>query len=338
MAARPSRVHAIVGPESLLAEEALEAILKAEIGPDREAALQVLRGEEITWSRLVDNIGMGSLFTEKRAVVVRNAEALKGDGEEMAAYLEDPTPGVTLVLLAGKPDKRTKAWKRVLEKAIVVPAEAPRGRGIRTFAEERLRQRKLRVSEEGVFELVERVGQDLRRLVGEIDKLEAFAQGSAKAILTAEDVAAVMGRGMAQPVYKLGDAFAARQVVKSLELLSGLLDDGEAGPRLLATLHRALRQIRGVKTLQQRRASREEMIKRLGLMPFKVTDVLQAAGAWSEADLERALRALGTADHRMKNSVSDEVALSAAIAAACGSRRTGSLGEAGSRPSPRPGR
>ena len=88
-----------------------------------------------------------------------------------------------------------------------------------------------------------------------------------------------MGRGMAQPVYKLGDAFAARQAVESLELLAGLLDDGEAGPRLLATLHRALRQIRGVKALQQRRASRDEMIKRLGLMPFKVGDVLQAAGA-----------------------------------------------------------
>jgi DNA polymerase III delta subunit len=76
---------------------------------------------------------MGSLFTEKRAVVVRNADALKGDGEEMAAYLDDPTPGVSLVLLASKPDKRTKVWKRVLERAAVVPAEAPKGRGIRAL-------------------------------------------------------------------------------------------------------------------------------------------------------------------------------------------------------------
>jgi DNA polymerase-3 subunit delta len=194
-------VHAIVGQESLLADEALEAILQGTLGADRETALQVLRGEETTWSRLVDNVGMGSLFAERRAVVVRNAEALKGDGEEIAAYLEDPTPGVTLVLLAAKPDRRQKAWKRVLDKATVTPADAPKGRGVRAFAEGRLRQRKLRIAEEGVFELVERVGQDLRRLVGEIDKLEAYAQGSGKAELSAEDVAAVLDRGMAPPFY-----------------------------------------------------------------------------------------------------------------------------------------
>src|SRR6185295_2026030 len=133
-------------------------------------------------------------FAEKRAVVVRNAEGLKGEGEEMAGYLADPTPGVTLVLLAAKPDKRTKVWKKVLDEAAVTPAEALKGRGVRAFALDRLRQRKLRVDEDGVDELVARVGQDLRRLMGEIDKLEAFAQGGSRTTLSADDVAAVMGR------------------------------------------------------------------------------------------------------------------------------------------------
>jgi DNA polymerase III subunit delta len=337
VAPRSAAVHAVVGPESFLAEEALEVIVDAAIGADRHTALQVLRGDETTWARLVDNVGMGSLFSSKRAVVVRNAEALRGDGQEMEAYLEDPTPGVTLILLAAKPDKRTKIWKRILDKAAVTPADPPKGRSLRAWVEERLRRRKLRVSEEGVLELIERLGQDLRRLVGEIDKLEAFTEGGGKGVLGAQDVAAVMGRGMAQPLYKLGDAFAARRSALSLELLTALLEEGEAGQRILATLHRALRQMRGVRALQQRRASREDMIRRLQLLPFKVGDVVAAASRWSEPDLARALRALGEADLRMKTGVGAEVALGAAIVEAC-SARPAPARPREARPWPRPGR
>ena len=336
MAPRAAAVHAIVGPESFLAEETLETILGSALGSDRAQALQVLRGEETTWSRLVDNLGMGSLFAEKRVVVVRNAEGLKGDGEEMGAYLADPTPGVTLVLLAAKPDKRTKVWKRVMERATVTPADPPKGRGLRAFVDERLRQRKLRIDEDGVVELVERVGQDLRRLMGEIDKLEAFAHSGARTSMSADDVAAVMGRGIAQPLYKLADAVAGRKTVAALELMAGLLEEGEAGLRILATLHRSLRQVRGAKALQARRASREEVAKRLQVPPFKVADVLEAARRWSDADLARAFQALGKADRRLKSSVAAEVALGAAVVEACGTHAGASAG--GARPWPRPGR
>lgn len=330
-------MHAVVGPESFLAEEALEAILRSAIGPDRESGLQVLRGEETTWARLVDNVGMGSLFAERRAVVVRNAEALKGDGEELGAYLEDPTPGVTLVLLAAKPDKRTKVWKGVLDRAAVTPADPPKGRALRAFVEDRLRQRGLRVAEDGVVELIEHVGQDLRRLMGEMDKLEAFAQGGTKAALNAEDVAAVMGRGMAQPLYKLADALAARRTAGALEVMAGLLEEGEPALRILATLHRSLRQVRGAKALQRRRAPRDEVIRRLQIPPFKVGDVLEAARRWSEADLSRAMKALGEADRRVKTGAAADVALTAAVVEAC---RTGGSGLAGvgARAWPRPGR
>lgn len=330
-------MHAVVGAESFLAEEALEAILRSAIGPDRESGLQVLRGEETNWARLVDNVGMGSLFAERRAVVVRNAEALKGDGEEIGAYLEDPTPGVTLVLLAAKPDRRTKVWKRVLDRAAVTPADPPKGRALRAFVLDRLRQRELRVAEDGVVELIERVGQDLRRLMGEVDKLEAFAQGGSKATLSAEDVAAVMGRGMAQPLYKLADALAARRTASALEVMAGLLEEGEPALRILATLHRSLRQVRGAKALQGRRAPRDEVVRRLQIPPFKVGDVLEAAGRWSEADLSRAMKALGQADRRVKTGAAADVALTAAVVEACGIRGSGAAGVE-ARPSPRPGR
>ena len=57
---------------------------------DRADSVQVFRGDESTWAQVVEAARTGSLFASRRAVVVRNADALKGDGEEMVAYVRGP--------------------------------------------------------------------------------------------------------------------------------------------------------------------------------------------------------------------------------------------------------
>ena len=304
-----------MGADSLLAEETLDRLLSEHLGEARQDAVTTLRGEETTWLRLLESARTGSLFAPQRAVVVRNAELLKGEDDAVSAYLEDPTPGLLLVLLAVKPDKRKAVWKRILEKAAVTPADPLKGRALRAHVQDRLRRRKLALSDEALEELLERVGQDLRRLVGEIDKLEAFGAGR-KGPLTAEDVAAVSGRGLTAPLYKVSDAFAARRLDVVLSLMEDALEDGLAPLLILATLHRAVRQVRGAKALQEARAPQDEIIRRLGLLPFKVRDVLESARRWSDPELAAVLRALDVADRRIKLGAEPRSALLAAVAAA----------------------
>src|SRR5262249_41469652 len=150
---------------------------------------------------------------------------------------------------------RRLAWKRLLDKAAVVKTEPPRGQRLRAYVVEQVRRRKLAIGEQGIEELVERVGQDLRRLMGELDKLEAFAHGHSQE-LTAEDVAAVLGKGLAQPLYRLGDAFAAQRLAEVLALMEKSLEEGEPPLRILATLHRVVRQLRGAQALRLARVPR----------------------------------------------------------------------------------
>jgi DNA polymerase-3 subunit delta len=290
-------VHAIVGDrayDSFLAEEALEAVLAEAVGPDRADAVAAFRGEEATWARVLDAARTRSLFAARRAVVVRDADALKGEPDGLEAFLGDPPPGVVLVLLAAKPDRRRVVWKKLLEGARVVKAEPLKGAALRSRLQDELRRRRLQVPGDAVQEVAERVGQDLRRLMGELDKLEAYAQGHSGA-LSAEEVAAVLGRGLAQPLFKLSDAFTGRDAVTSLELLDSLLEEGEEPVKLLGVLHRALRQVRAAFELRTQRVSRDQAASRLGLPPnmaFKAQILLDAAKAWTEDDLRRALAAL----------------------------------------------
>ena len=338
-APRPAPVQAIVGEDTFLAEEALERVLAAAIGDDREEALQVLYGDEKRWEDVLAAARTGSLFAPRRAIVVRRAELTRyasapGDEEDGAAparkgkakpeedpvalYASDPSPDLTLVLMAAKPDRRRHPWKRLLALATVHDATPKKGRALRAHVEEALRARGLRFAPDALHELLTEVGQDLRRLMGEVDKLEAYAGGRKE--IAAGDVAAVLGRGLGQPLYLLGDAFSGRDVGASLELVERLLGDGEEGLRILATLHRSLRQVRGALALREARVPRAEIGSKLlpPNMQFKVDALLDASRRWSEADLRHALAALGAADRRLKRGGDAATTLVAAVAESCG--------------------
>ena len=303
---RPGPIQAIVGEDTYLAEEALQA----------------LYGDEKKWEQILGAARTGSLFVSRRAIVVRRADQLKGDDEAVADYAADPAPDVTLVLVAARPDRRRNPWKKLLPKIIVHDASPKKGRALRAHVEEELRRRGLSFAPDALNELVAEVGQDLRRLMGEVDKLEAFAGG--RKDISADDVAAVLGRGLGQPLYLLSDAFASRDVSASLELVERLLGDGEEGLRILSTLHRSLRQVRGALAMREARAPRAEIGARLlpPNMQFKLDALLDASRRWSEADLRRALAALGRADRRMKRGADAATTLVAAVAESCGGEAT----------------
>ncbi len=316
MAKKAARVFLILGPDSYLAEEALERLLVEHVGAERGEAVQVLRGDECSWSRVLDSARMRSLFAERRVVVVRNADALKGAEDELAGYLADPNPDVSLVFLAAKPDRRRSAWKTLQAGAQTIAAEPLKGARLKARVAEELQRRRLPLDADAANELVERVGQDLRRLMGELDKLEAFGQGQKR--LSAADVAAVLGKGFARPFWLLGDAIAERRTGEALELALGLLDDGEEPPMLIGAVYQALRRIRALRALKDARASREEKLALLPkTMAFKLPDLERAAERWTEPELLRAQGALRKADRRVKSGGTASVALAAAIAEAC---------------------
>jgi DNA polymerase-3 subunit delta len=327
-ASRPGPIQAIVGEDTYLAEEALEKVLAAAIGDDRQDALQVLYGDEAKWEEVLGAARTGSLFVARRAIVVRRAELLKygsaagGDDDPVETYAADPPPDVTLVLLAARPDRRRNPWKKLLPKAAVHDASPRKGRALRAHVEEELRGRGLRFAPDALNELISEVGQDLRRLMGEVDKLEAFAGGRKE--ISADDVAAVLGRGLGQPLYLLSDAYASRDVSASLELVERLLGDGEEGLRILSTLHRSLRQVRGARAMREARVPRDEIGAKLlpPNMQFKLDALLEASRRWNEAELRRGLAALGRADRRMKRGGDAATTLVAAVAESCGGGAT----------------
>jgi DNA polymerase-3 subunit delta len=323
----------VLGSDSYLAELALEDLLQSTVGGERADAVQVFRGDETTWPRVLEAARTGSLFATRRAVVVRNADAIKGEGEEVEGYLDDPAPGAALILMAVKPDKRKTLWKKILDRAQAVPVDPLKPAALRTRVRDEVRRRKLAFAEGALEELIETVGQDLRRLMGELDKLEAFAIGG-KEPLSADDVSKVLGRALGQPIYRMSDALGERKPAVVLGQLEKLLDDGEPALKLLGALHRSLRQVRAARAMQEARVPPRAIAAKLlpGNIAFKIDALLAASRKWTEEELKAALVALDRADRGIKNGGDAWAALSVAVVEACG--RT----DPGIRPGARPSR
>ncbi|HEX9190050.1 MAG TPA: hypothetical protein VGB87_23440, partial [Vicinamibacteria bacterium] len=115
-ASRPGPVHAVLGEDTYLAEQALERIVDAAIGGERQDALRVFDGDEATWEEVLSSARTGSLFVARRAIVVRRADQFRQDRSgagnlpadpkkkardrdakhPLEAYVEDPSPDTTL--------------------------------------------------------------------------------------------------------------------------------------------------------------------------------------------------------------------------------------------------
>ena len=360
---RPAAVQAIVGEDSYLAEAALERVLRSAVGEGGDEATRVFYGDETKWAEVLGAARTGSLFAPSRAIVVRRAElfsedrgrkeeregkddedgAASGGAEPEApeasgrktkkaappehpllSYVSSPAPDVTLVLVAARPDKRRQPWKAVLPRVEVHEAAPLKRAALRGYVEQELRRRGLRLSRDVLGLVLDEVGQDLRRLMGEIDKLEAFVDGRAE--FTVEDVSALLGKGLGQPLYLLSDAFAARDTPRALELVERLLGDGEPGPLVVAALHRALRQVRGAVALRSAGVPAAQIGARLlpPHMQFKLEALLTAAKRWSEPEIRRAIVLLEATDRGIKRGGDTAVALTGAVVAATTSPRRAS--------------
>ena len=221
--------------------------------------------------------------------------------------------------MAAKPDRRRHPWKKLLALATVHDVSPKKGRALRAHVEAELRARGLRFAPDALDELLGEVGQDLRRLMGEVDKLEAFAAG--RKDITADDLGAVLGRGLGQPLYLLSDSFSGRDVAASLEHVERLLGDGEEGLRILSTLHRSLRQVRGALAMREARASRGTRSGRSSCRrtcSSSSTRCSTPRGAGARRTCGGRSAALGRADRRMKRGGDAATTLVAAVAESCG--------------------
>lgn len=259
-------VYFITGDETLLVEEAAEAVLHAaRAGGFTERSVLHAEGS-FKWQELLQDAASLSLFADRKILDVRNPSAKfdKEASEVLRTYCSAPPEDTLLLLRSPRIDGRQKnaAWFKALDAAGVVvqiwpigPAELPR------WLEERARRTGIRLEKDAVQLLADKVEGNLLAAAQEMEKLKLAD------LPEPIDVATLTGYiedSAHYDTFELIDAVFGGDVARIPRMVRGLRAEGVALFAVQGALTAQLRQISQGRVPPFRRRQTDRLVRRLG--------------------------------------------------------------------------
>jgi DNA polymerase-3 subunit delta len=288
---------------------------------------------EVSLAAIVDDARALSLFAAERLIWVVNAEAALpraaksseedepdtessaggGDAAPLAAYLQDPTPGVVLVFEASRfdfegDDKRKQDRVRKFYAAVREVVELRRfaAHEARAEGESLARRAGLSIQPDALDLLVEALGADIARIAVEIEKLALYA---GTRTVSVGEIADLVPDARATTIFALVNAMGRRDRTRALELLDTLTSEGIYLPLALAFLSTQFRlamaaREAGLKSVQQV----QQHFMRLGVPMWgsRAEQVWQTVAKFGQPQLERAMKLISEADRGLRDARPDD--------------------------------
>ncbi|HZY29792.1 MAG TPA: DNA polymerase III subunit delta [Jiangellaceae bacterium] len=307
-----ARVTLVVGPETLLAERAIAAVVVAARAADDEADLSEVAGGDLTAAALAEHVSP-SLFATRRVLVVRGVEDVADPAARaLVAYAAHPVDDVHLVLVhpGGQKGKRLLDDLRATRARVVVCERVTRPDDQVDFVRAEVAAAGGRIDESAARRLVEAVGGDLRGLASAAGQLAADAEGGD--VDTAVVATYFEGRAEVKG-WVVADRAVEGRTADALEQLRWALETG-TDPVLvtaaLATAVRSLARLAGA----PRGVRDADLARDLGVPPWKVRVLRGQLRGWTPSGLVRAIRAVAAADLQVKGGGNDAtLALTTAV-------------------------
>jgi DNA polymerase-3 subunit delta len=324
--------YVLAGDEIFLLDRCRAAVLKAFVPADlRDFCLSDLDLAATSIFAVLDRAQTPSLMAPFQVIYVRNVRQLYTRGakkEEFAAldrYFQSPNPQALLLFIADflriPSDARRmelddkNRFERLRETlgehcGMVELARVSEEDAMR-WAVAMAQQSQVRMETDAARELVDALGADMMLVSSELEKLLLYAADRGR--ITLGDVETMVLAAKQRSLYELTDAISARDRVRALALLHGLLNSSDAGEDAaighLYMLARTFRQMLVIleKNVRDSRAIWQALWQGFRMPPFAADDLIRQARRFrSRRDLTRALRLVARADLELRSSPPDK--------------------------------
>jgi DNA polymerase-3 subunit delta len=322
----------LAGDEVFLLDRCRAAVLKGFVAPDlRDYCLSEFDLAETSIFEVLDRAQTPSLMAPFQVIFVRNVKQLYSRGakkDEFAAldrYFRSPNPQALLVFVADflripsdarrmEMDDKNR-FERLTETlgrhcGMVELARVNEEDAIRWTAAA-AQEGGARMDPDATRQLVDALGADMMLISSELEKLLLYTLGRGR--ITLGDVETMVLAAKQRSLYELTDAISARDRVRALALLHGLLNSSDAGEDAaighLYMLARTFRQMLVIleKNVRDSRAIWQALWQGFRMPPFAADDLVRQARRYkSRRDLTRALRLIARADLELRSSPPDK--------------------------------
>jgi DNA polymerase-3 subunit delta len=223
------------------------------------------------------------------------------DVEAIATYLTSPAPVTVLALVAAELKASSALWKACAKSGSVLAFDVPKGK-LPSWVAEQLRQRGVRAEADAVAALIQLVGDDLRALKVEVDKIATWAGNEP---VGEREVEALVPSSADVPVYELTEAWSLRDSARALAVSETIFEGDpkprrDVAPRLAGSLASHLGRLRALKQLAAEGVKPKEAAERLKLHPFRAQKLYGQAEGFSDEELDEAVLQLAALDGALK--------------------------------------
>ncbi len=305
-------VYLLFGAETYLRDLAAKTIADMVLA---DSSLREFNETEISLSHSPVTHALGSaeqmpMISARRVVkitdVVISATGTKDNLKEehegvLAAYLNRPAETSVLIFIANELDKRRKIAKLLLENSMAVEFKELEDAELISWAKTKLKELKAKADDRALRHLVGLVGNNVRRLTNEIEKLAVAALPDA--LITYELVESLVPDSREISNFDLTDSLLAKNKTRALQILKKILDDGAEPLMLLGLIASNFRRLFMSKELMRSGVERREVARIMKLPYGKQEDFLATARRIETDKLTAIMRRISEADVAIKTSI-----------------------------------
>lgn len=212
-------VYWLEGDEDYFIDEIMEYAEK-KILSEADAGFNqtVFYGKDANWVDIINACRRYPMFAERQIVLLKEGQHMK-DIEKLESYIENPLNSTVLVVsYKGKTlDGRSKFSKLIKKKGEVFLSKRIYDNQLPTWINGYLQTNGFKITSKALNLLVDHIGNDLSRIVNEVDKL-SLNIGKEKNI-TEDDIEKYIGISKEYNIFELQKAFSKKDNAKAMRIL-----------------------------------------------------------------------------------------------------------------------
>lgn len=277
----------LYGEESFLVDRATRILLDKAIDPSlKDFNYNVFYGNESKGVDIVDAAQTLPMFSDRRAVLVKRAEALTASAcEALLPYIQSPAATTCLIFTGAKIDQRKKFFLELKKHGELVEYKRLYDNKISGFIQSEANVHGKPIESAAAELLSFLIGNNLQELSSQIEKLVVYA--GTRPRITIDDVRTIASSTKAFTVFELARYLGVRDMQNALRCLDTLLRNGEEIPMMIGALTRHFRQLWRIREMLDRKAPQADISKETGINPYFLGEMLLQAKNFARIDLQR---------------------------------------------------
>ncbi len=309
-AGTPGRLYIMHGEETYLRDYYLgrlkEQLLAGGMG---EFNFHQISAKDMTPQRLEEAIDCLPMMAERTLILVTDFDLFKAGEKDREGYVKlfAQLPDYCCVvflydLIPYKGDARTKLAAAIKQHGLVVNFDRQDQGDLVDWVRRRFHALGKDIDSRLALDLIFLCGDLMNNLIGEIEKIGAYAKGPR---ITRADIDAVATPQLDAVVFRMTDAIGEGRFDQAAQVLGELYQMQEPPIRILFSLGKQMRQIYSARLMLERGQGATQLAALWGLKPYPADKLMRSARRFSLKWCRRAVVLCGQADLDMKSTGQD---------------------------------